>query len=175
MGVLFSFFIPTGLGCGRGRSHRNSEVSPPKKERKKRRGVPGDTHLPRGPPPEVGSGSILGSPSSPRVGFSWRTAFRFQGEPRGPRPREALAPALLTSAVGAASRSAATSGESTRRRRQAPEPGLDFIRSPRQNLGVRPVGRGTSPVPRSPWRRERPVVTRAQPALGGLVAAGEDW
>lgn len=66
-----------------GASHRNFEVSPPKKERKKR-GAPGDTHMSRGPLDLQKCGEpcqVLGHLGSPRLGSSPRTAFQRQERP----------------------------------------------------------------------------------------------
>lgn len=67
-----------------GASHRNSEVSPPQKREKEKRGAPGDTHMSRGPLDLQKCGEpcqVLGHLGSPRLGSSPRTVFQRQKRP----------------------------------------------------------------------------------------------
>lgn len=116
-----------------GASHRNSEVSPPKKERKRREGHQGTPTCPealstsRSVESHVKSWDIWAVPGwgPPRGPFS-----NARSGPHSPRPLESSVSALLPPAARDGMRASATpSLESTRRRRPAPEPGLDFTRN----------------------------------------------
>lgn len=171
-------------------SHRNSEVSPQKKERKRR--VEGHQGTPICPEAShfsrSGEGCVKswGARAVPGWGSPRELLSASGNSPCSPRPLESSVPARLLFAVGDGVRaSAAPSGESTRGRRQVPEPSLRLHREPKAK-SWRPARGGTSPVPRPPGKRGRPgpgaspvpavspgarpappMITRARPARGG--------
>lgn len=192
-----SFFIPTGLGCGRGRDEGPTDPLPrrdlieipkflPQKKREKRgEGRQGTLICPEALLQKWGASSSLRSLSSPGWGSPRGLLSASGNSPVVPGP---WSPRLQRSSCpqwGQSAGSAAPSGQSTRGHRQAPEPGLRLHPEPKAKSWL-PECRGTSPVPGSLERRgwpgpragpvpaaspgaglALPAVTRAQPALGG--------